>query len=155
YPAVIPDTAMILAAGLGLRMRPLTDDRPKPLVEIAGRPLIDHALDRLAAVGVRRVVVNLHWKGEMLRAHLAARRAPEILFSDESDRLLETGGGVKRALPQLGAAPFYVVNGDAFWLDGAQDALGRLARRFAEASTDALLLLHPTVGAIGYTGAGD
>ena len=146
---------MILAAGLGLRMRPLTEARPKPLLEVGGRPLIDHALDRLEAAGVRRVVVNLHWKGDMLRAHLAGRRAPAIAFSDESDALLDTGGGVARALPLLGPSPFYVVNGDAFWLNGAQDALQRLAARFGEAGADALLLLHPTVRAIGYSGAGD
>jgi MurNAc alpha-1-phosphate uridylyltransferase len=146
---------MILAAGLGQRMRTLTADRPKPLLTLAGRPLIDHALDRLEAAGVRRVVVNLHWKGDMLRAHLAGRRSPEILFSDEGDALLDTGGGVARALPLLGEAPFFVVNGDAFWLNGAQDALKRLAARFALAQADALLLMHPTVRAIGYWGLGD
>ena len=154
-PPVIPETAMILAAGLGRRMRALTAERPKPLLPLAGRPLIDHALDRLQAAGVRRVVVNLHWKGEALRAHLAGRAAPEILFSDESDALLDTGGGVARALPLLGDAPFLVVNGDSFWLNGAQDALHRLAGRFAEASAEALLLMHPTVRAIGYWGSGD
>lgn len=146
---------MILAAGLGQRMRTLTANRPKPLLPLAGRPLIDHALDRLDAAGVRRAVVNLHWKGEMLRTHLAARRSPEIVFSDESDALLDTGGGVARALPLLGGSPFFVVNGDAFWLNGAQDALGRLAERFDRAPAEAMLLLHPTVRAIGYWGAGD
>lgn len=146
---------MILAAGLGRRMRPYTDSRPKPLIEVGGGALIDHALDRLQAAGVRRVVVNLHWKADMLRAHLSARRAPEILFSDESDALLETGGGVARALPLLGAAPFYVVNADVLWLNGAKDALHRLAAAYRAVSADALLLLHPTVRAIGYAGPGD
>ncbi len=146
---------MILAAGLGQRMRTLTADRPKPLLPLAGRPLIDHALDRLEAAGVRRAVVNLHWKGEILRSHLARRRSPTIVFSDESDALLDTGGGVARALSLLGGSPFFVVNGDAFWLNGAQDALRRLAARFERASAEAMLLLHPTVRAIGYWGAGD
>lgn len=146
---------MILAAGLGRRMRPLTDSRPKPLIEVRGRALIDYALDRLQAAGVRRVVVNLHWKGDLLRAHLANRRGLDILFSDESEALLETGGGVAQALPLLGDAPFYVVNADVLWLNGAKDALHRLAAAFSADSTDALLLLHPTVRAIGYCGPGD
>ena len=136
-------------------MRPLTDSRPKPLIEVRGRALIDYALDRLQAAGVRRVVVNLHWKGDLLRAHLANRRGLDILFSDESEALLETGGGVAQALPLLGDAPFYVVNADVLWLNGAKDALHRLAAAFSADSTDALLLLHPTVRAIGYCGPGD
>jgi MurNAc alpha-1-phosphate uridylyltransferase len=151
----VPQSAMVLAAGLGLRLRPLTEARPKPLIEVAGRALIDRTLDRLAAAGVRRAVVNLHHRGDMLRAHLAGRREPEVVFSDESDLLLETGGGVAHALPLLGPGPFYVVNSDIIWRDAHVDSLVALARRWNDRAMDALLLLMPTVGAIGYAGAGD
>jgi MurNAc alpha-1-phosphate uridylyltransferase len=146
---------MVLAAGLGTRLRPVTDALPKPLVEAGGRSLIDHALDRLAEAGVERTVVNLHYKGEMLAAHLERRQrtAPEIVLSRE-ERLLETGGGVKCALPYL-AEHFFVLNGDVIWLDGVQPALARLAARFDPARLDVLLLLQPTFSAIGYQGSGD
>jgi MurNAc alpha-1-phosphate uridylyltransferase len=144
---------MVLAAGLGTRLRPITDARPKPLIEVAGRSLLDHTIDRLAGAGVERVVVNLHYKGEMIAAHLAGRRHPCIEFSREAT-LLETGGGVKHALPRLGEA-FFVVNGDILWLDGFSSALARLAERFDAGGLDAVLLLQRTITAIGYDGIGD
>jgi MurNAc alpha-1-phosphate uridylyltransferase len=150
-----PDRAMILAAGLGLRMRPLTDNRPKPLVEVDGVPLLDRILDRLAAAGVREAVVNLHYLSDMLVRHLEGRDRPSIVFSHEEDTLLDTGGGVKRALPKLGGAPFYVLNGDVLWLDGLRPALHRLAELWDGRRMDGLLLLHPTSYALGYEGAGD
>jgi MurNAc alpha-1-phosphate uridylyltransferase len=149
----IPKSAMVLAAGLGTRMRPISDTVPKPLVEIGGRTLLDHAIDRLAAVGVERVVVNLHYKAEMVAAQLAARDHPRILISRE-DELLETGGGVARALPLLGEW-FFTVNADVFWLDGVEDTLARLAGAFDPARMDAVLLLQRTVTAVGYDGNGD
>jgi MurNAc alpha-1-phosphate uridylyltransferase len=149
----VPTTAMVLAAGLGTRLRPITDAMPKPLVEVGGKALIDHALDHLAAAGVERVVVNLHYKAEMLAAHLNPRQRPCIELSPEAE-LLETGGGVKRALPGLGEW-FYVVNGDVLWLDGVQPALRRLAAGFDDGRTTASLLMQRTVGAVGYDGLGD
>jgi MurNAc alpha-1-phosphate uridylyltransferase len=146
---------MVLAAGLGLRLRPLTLDRPKALVEVKGRTLIDRALDRLAAGGIGKAVVNLHHKGNTLRQHLAQRPDIEIAFSDESDELLETGGGVVKALPLLGDEPFLVVNSDVIWLDAQGNSLGALAAAWDDQAMDALLLMHPTVSAIGYGGMGD
>jgi MurNAc alpha-1-phosphate uridylyltransferase len=144
---------MVLAAGLGTRLRPITETIPKPLVEIAGRTLIDHAIDRLALAGVERVVVNVHYKAAMVAAHLARRDHPRIELSEEAE-LLDTGGGVARAVPLLGEA-FFVVNSDVFWLDSKDSALLRLASAFDPASMDAVLLLQPTVTAIGYEGHGD
>jgi MurNAc alpha-1-phosphate uridylyltransferase len=135
------ERAMVLAAGLGLRMRPLTDDRPKPLVELAGRTLLDRALDRLQATGVSRIVVNSHYRAEMVAAHLDGRA--DIILSPE-EVLLETGGGVKAALPHLGEEPFFVVNSDAVWRDGPTPALQRLAVQWSDEHMDALLLLVPT-----------
>src|SRR5581483_1667167 len=146
--------AMLLAAGLGARMRPLTETRPKPLIAVSGRALLDHALDRLDEAGVETVVVNLHWLGEQIAQHVESRPRPRIVLSREAE-LLETGGGVVNALPELGAAPFFVVNSDALWLDGATPALTRLAEAWHDDRMDALLLLHRTVAAIGYEGAGD
>ncbi len=151
--SLFPKSAMVLAAGLGKRLRPVTDRLPKPLVEIAGRALIDRALDRLAASGVERAVVNLHYKGDMIAARLAARDQPRIELSRE-ETLLETGGGVKRALPLLDDS-FFVVNGDILWLDGFTPALTRLAQAFDPETMDGLLLLHRTTTAIGYEGIGD
>src|SRR5690625_3394507 len=116
------DTAMVLAAGFGTRMRELTDDRPKPLLPVAGRPLIDHALDMAAEAGISRAVVNLHYLGHQIRAHLAGRAAPEMLFSEEAE-ILDTGGGVARALPLLGARPFAVMNSDAIFAGGLRNPL--------------------------------
>ncbi len=149
----IPKSAMVLAAGRGTRMRPISNTVPKPLVEIGGRTLIDHAIDRLALVGVERVVVNVHYKAEMVAARLAAREHPHIEISRE-DELLETGGGVAHALPLLGEW-FFVVNGDVLWLDGTDHALSRLAAAFDPAGMDAALLLQRTVTAVGYEGDGD
>jgi len=144
---------MVLAAGLGTRLRPVTETIPKPLIEINGRALIDHAIDRLALAGVERVVVNTHYKAAMMAAHLARRDHPRIELSEEAE-LLDTGGGVARALPLLGEA-FFVVNSDVFWLDGKEFALLRLASAFDPASMDAVLLLQRRVTAIGYEGDGD
>lgn len=153
--AVSPRIAMVLAAGLGQRMRPLTDTKPKPLVEVAGKPLLDHVLDRLAAAGVERAVVNVHYHAEQIIEHVAARKRPQIIISDERGVLLGTGGGVVKALPHLGHAPFFHMNSDTIWIDGATPNLNRLAAAFDSASMDALLLLAPTSGSIGYSGCGD
>ena len=146
---------MVLAAGLGTRMRPLTDIIPKPLVPVAGKPLIDHVLDRLADAGVARAVVNVHYMAEQIEQHLAYRTRPQIVISDERGLLLGTGGGVARALPQLGHAPFFHINSDTIWIDGVQPNLARLAETFEPDTMDALLLLAPTAGSIGYAGRGD
>lgn len=149
----VPKSAMVLAAGLGTRMRPITDAIPKPLVEIGGRTLLDHAIDRLALVGVERVVVNVHYKAETITDRLAARDHPRIEISRE-DELLETGGGVLRALPLLDER-FFVVNADVLWLDSKDYALARLAAAFDPATMDAVLLMQRTVTAVGYEGSGD
>ena len=150
-------TAMVLAAGKGERMRPLTLRMPKPLVPLAGKPLIDHVLDRLAAAGVETAVVNVHYLPEQLEAHLAARqgKAPEILISDERGVLLDTGGGVKKALPLLGRGPFFIHNADTAWSEGATPALSRMLRLWNPAAMDCLLLLAPVATSIGYAAKGD
>lgn len=148
-----PRSAMVLAAGLGTRLRPITDTIPKPLLEINGRSLLDHALDRLALAGVEHVVVNVHYKAAMIAEHLARRDHPKIELSEEVE-LLDTGGGVARALPLLGEA-FFVVNSDVLWLDNEPPALSRLVAALDPAANDAVLLLHPTVTAFGYEGNGD
>jgi MurNAc alpha-1-phosphate uridylyltransferase len=145
---------MALAAGLGLRLRPITNHTPKPLVTIGGRTMLDRVLDHFAAAGVTEAVVNVHWLGDRIRDHLAVRDTPHIAISDETDTLLETGGGVSRALPQLGQAPFYVANSDIVWTDGPRPALARLAEAWHD-GLDALLLLQDTRTAWGYDGAGD
>lgn len=151
----VPKTAMVLAAGLGTRMRPLTDDRPKALVEVGGRALIDHVLDRLADAGVARAVVNVHWFADRLEAHLAVRgRGPEITISDERAQLLETGGGLKKALPLLGDEPVFVANIDSVWTDRG-DALADLASLWDPERMDAALLLARREGAVGFEGGGD
>lgn len=142
------ERAMVLAAGLGIRMRPLTDDRPKPLVVLAGRTLLDRALDRLADAGVRRVVVNCHYRADMISQHLAGRT--DVVLSPEAE-LLETGGGVTAALAHLGDTPFFVVNSDAVWRDGPTPALDRLAAYWNDGAMDALLLLVPTPAIAGGT----
>ena len=147
--------AMIMGAGLGTRMRPLTDDRPKPLVMVGGKTLIDHSIDRLVAAGVTRVVVNVHYKAEMLRAHLARRRDVEIVFSDESEKLLDTGGGVVKAMPHFGGAPFFVINSDSIWVDRAAPALPAMLAQWDAGSMDGLLLLTEMKTAMGYEGTGD
>lgn len=148
------DTAMVLAAGLGKRMRPLTAATPKPLVRVAGKPLIDHALDRLAEAGVARAVVNVHYLPDAIEAHLKTRAAPRVEFSDERDRLLETGGGMVRAQPML-PDPFFCVNSDNIWIDGPFGALHDLSAAWDAARMDALLLLVPHRGARNFKGKGD
>ncbi len=150
-----PRSAMVLAAGLGTRMRPLTDRKPKPLIEVAGKALIDRVLDRLSDAGVETAVVNIHYLPELMRAHLAKRATPRIVISDESRHLLGTGGGVVKVLGELGGAPFFHVNSDTIWLDRAKPNLARLADAFDPAAMDALLLLAPATGSIGYDGRGD
>ena len=150
-----PTHAMVLAAGLGKRMRPITATTPKPLVEVAGKSLIDHGLDRLRAAGVETAVVNVHWLADLVEVHVAKCRSPKIVISDERDALLETGGGIVKALPQLGTQPFFLINSDSFWIEGYHPNLDALSRRWDEARMDALLLLAPTVGSIGYDGLGD
>ena len=145
---------MVLAAGLGERMRPLTDNLPKPLIEVRGQTLLDSILDRIDLAGVAEAVVNLYYLGEKIEAHLAHRAGPRIIFSREESRL-ETGGGVRKALSLLGAEPFFVINGDVCWLDGPTPALERLAAAWNETEMDALLLVHPTAFAVGYDGPGD
>jgi MurNAc alpha-1-phosphate uridylyltransferase len=153
-PLSAPRTAMVLAAGLGKRMRPLTDSLPKPLLPVCGRTLLDRVLDRFEEAGIERVVINLHYFRDVMEAHLKTRRRPPIELSPEP-ALLETGGGVKNALPRLGGAPFYVANSDVLWLDGMSPALARLARAWNDETMDALLLLQSAVTAIGYDGSGD
>jgi N-acetyl-alpha-D-muramate 1-phosphate uridylyltransferase len=150
-------TAMVLAAGFGERMRPLTLRMPKPLVPLAGRPLIDHVLDRLARAGVKTAVVNVHYLPEQLEAHLAARKskAPDIVVSDERGVLLDTGGGAKKALPLLGRGPFFIHNADSVWSEGAAPALQRMLKLWNPATTDCLLLLAPVATSIGYGAKGD
>jgi MurNAc alpha-1-phosphate uridylyltransferase len=153
--AAVTRSAMVLAAGIGERMRPLTDRMPKPLVQVAGKPLIDHVLDRLAEAGVERAVVNVHYLADLLERHLAGRARPQIVISDERQRLLDTGGGVVKALPALGAEPFLHVNSDSIWIDGVKPNLERLIEAFDPGRMDALLLLAPLASSIGYSGLGD
>jgi len=147
--------AMVLAGGLGTRMRPLTDTIPKPMVEVNGRALIDHVLDRLADAGVEKAVVNLHHHANLLEQHLAARTRPRIVLSDERDLLLETGGGIKKALAELGPDPFFSINSDTIWIEGIRPNLPALANNFDPERMDGLLLLAPSVISIGYDGLGD
>jgi N-acetyl-alpha-D-muramate 1-phosphate uridylyltransferase len=150
-----PNRAIVLAAGLGTRMRPYNGHVPKPLVEIGGKSLIDYSLDRLADAGVERAVVNVHHLADAVERHLASRRRPHIVISDERPELLGTGGGIAKALPQLGDTPFFLVNSDTVWLDGVKPNFVRLAEAFDPEAMDALLLLAPTTESIGYSGRGD
>jgi MurNAc alpha-1-phosphate uridylyltransferase len=147
--------AMVMAAGLGTRMRPLTNDRPKPLVEVRGKALIDHAIDRLVAAGVKLIVVNAHYKADMLKAHLARRKDVEIRLSDEHDELLGTGGGILKALPNFEGEPFFVHNSDSVWVEGLGHALDRMQERWDPQNMDALLLMASMVTALGFEGTGD
>jgi len=153
--AAVPRRAMVLAAGLGTRMRPFNGQVPKPLVKVGGKALIDYVLDRLAAQKVERAVVNVHHLADQIERHLAQRRQPKIVISDERSELLGTGGGVLKALPELGDAPFFHVNSDTIWIDGVKPNLARLAEAFDDARMDALLLLAPAASSIGYSGRGD
>jgi N-acetyl-alpha-D-muramate 1-phosphate uridylyltransferase len=152
---MMPKSAIVLAAGLGTRMRPHNGHIPKPLVPVGGKALIDYGLDRLADSGVERAVVNVHHLADAVEQHLASRRYPHIVISDERTELLGTGGGIAKALPQLGDAPFFLVNSDTLWLDGVKPNFTRLAEAFDGATMDALLLLAPTTDSIGYSGRGD
>jgi N-acetyl-alpha-D-muramate 1-phosphate uridylyltransferase len=152
---VTPDTAMVLAAGKGTRMAPLTDTLPKPLVHLMGKPLIDHALFRLDASGIGRVIVNVHYLADKLEAHLREWTKPEITISDERAELLETGGGTRKALPLIGARPFYLLNSDSVWFEAGAPALSRLSGAWGDARMDALLLIVPLDRSSGYAGRGD
>lgn len=152
----VPETAMVMAAGLGKRMRPLTATRPKPLVEVAGKALLDHALERLRAAGVKRAVVNVHYLADALEAHLKNRDyGLEIIISDEREQLMETGGGLVKALPLLGERPFLSVNSDNLWIDGPVDSIRALAAAWDGARMDALLLMVPLARAHCHGGQGD
>ncbi|MCB2067768.1 MAG: nucleotidyltransferase family protein [Erythrobacter sp.] len=148
------DTAMVLAAGLGKRMRPLTATQPKPMVRVAGKPLIDHSLDRLAEAGVARVVVNVHYLPDALEAHLKGRKAPQVSISDERELLLETGGGMVKAAGQL-PDPFFCLNSDNLWLDGPRNCFADLSAAWNPDAMDALLLLVPHKNAHNFRGKGD
>ena len=153
--ASVPTTAMVMAAGLGKRMRPLTATRPKPLVELAGRPMIDHVFDRLERAGVEKAVVNVHYLADSLEGHLDAHKGLEIRISDERDQLLETGGGLVKALPLIDSDPFIACNSDNFWVDGPCDSLRLLASQWDAQQMDALLLLVPHARAYNHKGLGD
>jgi len=154
--AKVPDTAFVMAAGLGKRMRPLTATRPKPLVEVAGKALIDHVLDRLRAAGVSKIVVNVHYLPDALEAHLKSRASDlEVSISDERAQLMETGGGLVQAEHLIEADPFLVVNSDNYWVDGPADTLHLLASLWREEDMDALLLLVPQASASNHGGQGD
>jgi N-acetyl-alpha-D-muramate 1-phosphate uridylyltransferase len=146
--------AMVLAAGLGTRMRPLTDTLPKPLVKVAGKTLLDHVLDRLAEAGVATAVVNVHHHADQIEAHVKGRARPRVAISDERGELLDTGGGLVKALPLLGPAPFFHMNSDSLWIEGVTPNLPRLAAQFDD-NMDILLLLASTATSIGYDGRGD
>ena len=150
-----PTRAMLMAAGLGTRMRPLTNDRPKPLVEVRGKALIDHVIDRLVRAGVTMIVVNVHYRAEMIEAHLAGRKDVEIRISDERGELLESGGGVFKALHHFEDQPFFHVNADTVWVEGTGSALERMKARWNPEEMDALMLLAPTVHTVCYDGRGD
>src|SRR6201746_2352809 len=152
---VKPAKAMVLAAGLGVRMRPLTHRSPKPLVPFGARPLLDHVLDKLAEAGVREAVVNVHYLPDQIIDHVASWMLPHVTISDERDTVLGTGGGVVKALPLLGNAPFFHVNADTLWIDGVRSNLARLAEAFDPSRMDILLLMAPTTSSIGYHGRGD
>ncbi len=149
-----PECAMVLAAGFGKRLRPITEKLPKPLVPVHGRTLIDRTIDRLADAGVGRVIVNVHHLGEQISNHLGRRKSPEIVISREPE-ILNTGGGIANALPLLGDLPFFASNADTLWLNGSQDALKRMIEQWDGDKMDALLMLHSTVEAYGYSGLGD
>jgi N-acetyl-alpha-D-muramate 1-phosphate uridylyltransferase len=147
--------AMVLAAGLGTRMRPLTDTLPKPLVRVGGRTMLDHNLDKLEKAGVETAIVNVHYLGEQIISHLAGREKPSITLSDEREALLDSGGGILNVLPTFGAEPFFTLNADTIWIDGPRQNLERMASMFDPESMDVLLLLAPAVTSIGWGNKGD
>jgi MurNAc alpha-1-phosphate uridylyltransferase len=148
-------TAMVLAAGLGTRMAPANGVLPKPLLPLGGKALIDHVLDRHVEAGIGRAVVNVHHKADLIEAHLKGRHAPRIEISDERNRLLDTGGGVKRALPRLGPGPFLIHNSDSVWIEGVGSNLGRLFEAWDDERMDCLMLLALASQSLGYQGRGD
>lgn len=150
-----PKNAMVLAAGLGKRMRPLTDTVPKPLIRIAGKPLLDWGLDALADAGVKKAVVNVHYLPNQIVAHLVDRKTPQIVISDESAGLLDSAGGIVKTLPELGAEPFYILNADTFWIDAGQSNLARLALEWDTAKMDILIMLATLESATGHSGSTD
>lgn len=155
-PAEVPHTAMIMAAGLGKRMRPLTATKPKPLIEVGGKALLDHVLEKLRAAGVKKVVVNVHYLADALEAHLKSREhGLEVVISNERDLLMETGGGLVKAAPLIDADPFLALNSDNLWVDGPADTLKLLASHWDGTKMDALLLLVPQARALGHKGMGD
>ena len=155
-PAEVPRTAMIMAAGLGKRMRPLTATTPKPLIPVGGKPLLDHVLEKLAAAGVKRAVVNVHYLADAVEAHLASRaHGLEVAISDERSLLMETGGGLVQAAPLIDSDPFIALNSDNLWVDGPADTLKLLASHWDDAKMDALLLLVPLARAENHRGMGD
>ncbi|MAV88749.1 MAG: mannose-1-phosphate guanylyltransferase [Rhodospirillaceae bacterium] len=149
------ETAMILAAGLGLRLRPITNKIPKPLVKVANRTLLDHTIDKLLAIGVKTAIINIHYLGDQIRQHLSERTDLEIIFASEADTLLETGGGIKNVLEYFGNEPFLACNADVLWLNGPSPVLKRMQNSWHDEQMDGLLMLHSTVEAYGYTGNGD
>lgn len=151
----VPKTAFVLAAGLGTRMRPLTDVIPKPMVRLNDRPLIDHVLDRIGNAGIRTAVVNVHYHADVLTSHLANRRSPSIVISDERDALLDTGGGVVRALDKLGSEPFVIHNSDSVWIEGIGATLPRMFAAWQSDRMDCLMLLASAATSLGYDGHGD
>ncbi len=151
----MPKKAMVFAAGLGTRMRPITDSMPKPLVKVGGKALIDHMLDRFAQAGLETAIVNVHHFADQIETHLSTRNAPHIVFSDERAKLLDQGGGIKKALPLLGSEPFFLCNTDAFWVAGARDNLAALAERWAPDKMDILLLVAASASSIGVDWTGD
>ena len=155
-PGCKPTVAIVLSAGRGTRMAPLNGGTvPKPLVRLGGKALIDHVLDRHKAAGIARAVVNVHHKADLIEAHLRGRRAPRIEISDERDRLLDTGGGVKHALPRLGAGPFLIHNSDSVWIEGVGSNLARLFEAWDGERMDCLMLVALTSQSLGYSGRGD
>jgi N-acetyl-alpha-D-muramate 1-phosphate uridylyltransferase len=154
-PPHAPKTAMVFAAGLGLRMRPLTEKTPKPLIKVGGKTLIDHCLDRFAEAGVEQAIVNVHYLADQIEAHVKGRKRPEIIISDERVKLLDQGGGVKKVLPLLGDDPFFLCNTDAFWLEGPRSNLHRLAAAWDPERMDVALLVAATVSAVGVDWPGD
>jgi N-acetyl-alpha-D-muramate 1-phosphate uridylyltransferase len=153
--ALRPSTAMIFAAGLGTRMRPLTLAKPKPLIEVGGKALIDYMLDLFAQAGLNTAIVNVHYLADQIESHLCQRQNPQLIFSDERECLLDQGGGIKKALPHLQDEAFFICNTDAFWLEGPQSNIARLAAHWMPRDMDALLLLAPCATSIGVEGKGD
>ena len=153
--ALVPHTAMVFAAGMGSRMRPITDAIPKPLVAVGGRPMLDHMLDRLHDAGVSRAIVNVHYRADQIERHLAGRAAPAITISDERDKLLDQGGGIRKVLPSLGRDAFLVCNTDALWIEGPRPTLPRLFADWDPEHMDVLLLVASSVTSIGVDWPGD